>query len=65
MSRMNRMARLLADCQTPICLLWRAGYAMLMSPNKDETAVHSCRKTGHTAELVMCASVHDLVCIFA
>ena len=44
MSRMNRMARLLADCQTPVCLLWRAGYAMLMSPNKDETAVHSCRK---------------------
>ena len=44
MSRMNRMARLLADRQTPICLLWRAGDAMLMSPNKDETAVHNCRK---------------------
>ena len=38
------MARLLADYPTPICLLRRAGHAMLMSPNKHETAVHSCRK---------------------
>ena len=49
MSRMNRIARLLADCQTPICLLWGVGYAMLMSPNKYETAVHSCRKVLATA----------------
>ena len=45
-------------------LLYYHGYAMLMSPNKGETAVHSCycrgdmvvrelaKGTGHTAELV-------------
>ena len=33
------------------------GYAMLMSPNEDETAVHGC----HTAELVVCASCRVLV----
>ena len=37
---MIRMARLLADCPTHICLPQRAGCAKLMSPNKDETAVY-------------------------
>ena len=44
MSRMIRMARLLADCPTHICLPQRAGCAMLMSPNKDETDVYGCLK---------------------
>ena len=39
-----KLVRTHPDCPTPICLLRRAGHAMLMSPNKDETAVHSCRK---------------------
>ena len=29
------------------------GYAMLMSPNKDETAVHGCHSTG----TLLCACV--------
>ena len=62
---MIRMARLLADCPTHICLLQRAGSAKLMSPNKDETAVYGCLKVLATPRgWSVCASVHNLVCIF-
>ena len=48
----------------------RAGYAMLMSPNKDKKAVHGChgdmvvrirKVVAIPWSLVVCASVHILV----
>ena len=54
MTRMIRMARLLADCPTHICLPQRAGCAMLMSPNKDETDVYGCLKVLATPRGWLC-----------